>query len=397
MDVEDERDMYKNRVAELMTQIGATADAASNADGATLYAQLNYYKKMVGSPNDPADMNGSLHAQLNYYKAKEQAGDDKDMYDKAKAVNMAIRAASGTAPSYTVEATATDLVVESTGYTAGGAESGLPTDWRGMILNKGDDMLVVYSDVADADPTLIGLLYNGVVTNNVRSYNVDETHTANGSAVAAGEIQLADVRRVSNTITTDNKGTATADDDVNTFSGSVRGVDGTFSCTGGTCAFPNRVNGGMGKVTADADVSATGDWTFTPTDSNAMVNVQDTAYLSLGWWLGKNTDGSYSFDTIAMGHGDLMYDYGVENTVAGATVTAPTVADIDGTPTRARLPASTAWSIRSKTPPRPRTGRLRRPSRRISTSTTLLMTPPSMTTASASAVRSPTSYRKARA
>ena len=329
---------HMKMVSTLQGQIGDPSDAASMSG--SLNAQLNHYKDMVstlqmeiGSPGDTADKDGSLHAQLNYYKAKEQDDEDKAAYDKAKAVNTAIRAATGTAPDYTVEATATDLVVESTGYTDGGAESGLPTGWRGMTLTKDDDMLVVYSDVEDADPTMIGVLYNGTVTNNVRMYHVDETQVADGSGVEDGEIQLADVRRDSNTILTDNKGTTETTDDVNTFPGSVRGVPGTFSCTGNDCTFPNRISGGSGKVVADGGAAAAAGangWTFTPTDPNAMVNVQDDGYLSLGWWLGKNTDGTYSFDTIAMGHGDLMADYGAENTVAGVTVPAPTAGTIDG-------------------------------------------------------------------
>ena len=330
--MDDAADMNGSAYAQVnyyKNMIGSSTDAADM--NGSLHAQLNYYKDMIGSPTDAADMNGSLHAQLNYYKEKDQAADDKAKYDKAKAVNTAIRAASGTAPTYTVEATATDLVVKSTGYTDGGAESGLPADWRGMTLNKDDDMLVVYSDIADATPTLLGLLYNGTVMNNVRMYNVDEIYHMNGTGVMAGEIQLSDIMRDSNTITTDDKGTSDPADDVRTAMGSVRGVPGSFSCTGTgeTCDLPERAS--TGKLTLEAETTtAKGQWTFTPTDPNAMVNVQDTAYLSLGWWLGKNTDGSYSFDTIAMGHGDLMYDYGMENEVAGETVPAPTVDTIDG-------------------------------------------------------------------
>ena len=41
-------------------------------------------------------------------------------------------------------------------------------------------------------------------------------------------------------------------------------------------------------------------WEFAPTDSGAMINVKDTAYLTFGWWLNAmGTEGAYEFDAFA--------------------------------------------------------------------------------------------------
>ena len=77
--------------------------------------------------------------------------------------------------------------------------------------------------------------------------------------------------------------------------GSYRGVEGTFTCSTGcpmSDEFPERRTDG---TVVDTHVIGTaaidGDWTFEPADENAMVKVQDSDYLSFGYWLSKDTAG----------------------------------------------------------------------------------------------------------
>ncbi len=325
--LEGELSTSKDNAADLQTKLDAEMAEVTRLEGELSTAQDNAtdLQTQLDAANDKVDeLTEDLAAETKraddlQAKIDQDADDSKSAaaIAKAKKVNTAIRAAGGEAPDYKVEASASELVVKSTGYTDGGAESGMPAGWRGRTLTKsgidGDNTLVVYSDIANATPTLIGVLYNGIVENNTRKYTVDP----NRGTKNAQEIQWTDVMRDSAVSATDPKGTGEADD-VHSFTGSVRGVSGTFTCTGpaGDCDLPARNSDG--SVTAPSD---TPQWRFAPTDANAMIDVQDAAYLSLGWWL--DADGTYSFDTFAMGHGDLEQD------IAGGD-SDPTVGNVDG-------------------------------------------------------------------
>ena len=70
--------------------------------------------------------------------------------------------------------------------------------------------------------------------------------------------------------------------------GSYHGVSGTYNCTPGTPA-----NGCSAAVAAMGFTVSSGDtWTFTPSNAEARVmDAEDTAYASYGWWLHKSADG----------------------------------------------------------------------------------------------------------
>ena len=75
--------------------------------------------------------------------------------------------------------------------------------------------------------------------------------------------------------------------------GSYHGVSGTYYCTpaaSSTCAAQVAADGFTLGGTADADNAFTaggGAWNFKPTNPEARVMVEDTAYASYGWWLRK--------------------------------------------------------------------------------------------------------------
>ena len=99
--------------------------------------------------------------------------------------------------------------------------------------------------------------------------------------------------------------TGTDDAQVTSFAGSVRGVDGTFSCMGDDC-MPPQLRMLMVRLLA------TEMWSFAPDDPGAMIHVKDTAYVSFGWGLNAmGTDGDYEFDAFASATG-----MGMGNTVA---------------------------------------------------------------------------------
>ena len=70
------------------------------------------------------------------------------------------------------------------------------------------------------------------------------------------------------------------------FTGSVKGVPGTFSCTGTCLAPPRHTDGTVADAAADD-----GAWAFVPDDPNGLVEGADDEYLTFGWWVMKNTAG----------------------------------------------------------------------------------------------------------
>lgn len=87
-DLQSEYDTLKVQYDTAVAQIGAMTDAASNAADASLWARINYYMEMIGSPNDMADAMGSLNAQLNHYMA--MIGSMQDMPDPDGSLNAQI-------------------------------------------------------------------------------------------------------------------------------------------------------------------------------------------------------------------------------------------------------------------------------------------------------------------
>ena len=100
-----------------------------------------------------------------------------------------------------------------------------------------------------------------------------------------------------------------------TFAGSIRGLAGTFSCTGDTCIPP--VSDPTTGVIPSAEM-----WTFVPTVANGTIDVEDDAYVSFGWWLNAmGTDGDYEFDAFATatGMGEAVADRNATDVSGSAT------------------------------------------------------------------------------
>ena len=283
----------------LRMMIGEADDEASDADGASLHAQLNHYKaeaaKLEQSIQDTADL-----VQVN----------------KAKSVNTAIRASAGVAPGVdSVTASPDgDVMATATGYEDAGAapnSGSLPTGLRGRMLeDPNDNQLVVYTDIEDATPTALGVLYDSSASGG------DPTaYHAGRDADAGRSIPWASVKRsdkTTSTTTVDGKSSTT-------FKGSILMVAGTFSCPlpAAECVAPTYDDAGM--LIENPTPARAGTWSFRPDDPNALAAVSDTAYMSLGWWLGKNDAGATVFNRFVTAHGSLATAY--DNAVTGENVT----------------------------------------------------------------------------
>ena len=132
----------------------------------------------------------------------------------------------------------------------------------------------------------------GALPKAPQAYKVVESATA-------GEILWPQAKRADD-VTTE---TGTGDGQVTSFAGSVRGVDGTFSCMGDACTAPTPNADGAFTRTEIA-ITRTEKWSFAPDDPGAMIHVKDTACVSFGWWLNAmGTEGEYKFDAFASATG----------------------------------------------------------------------------------------------
>ena len=216
----------------------------------------------------------------------------KKASDMAKAVIAAIKVNTGLtanpeAPSVKLAASSAGvLTAEQEGYTMSAAPEEI-AGWRGRTLEKDGDTTVIYTNIEDEVPTSLDDIYARAsgLPKAAQTYSV--TDDGEGSTIDWSDAARAD------DVTTE---TGTGNDQVTSFAGSVRGVDGTFSCTGNACTAPTPVEGAI-------TTNETG-WSFAPTDPGAMLQVKDTAYLSFGWWLNAmGTDGDYEFDAFASATG----------------------------------------------------------------------------------------------
>ena len=227
----------------------------------------------------------------------------KKASDMAKAVHKAIgdntvleAVANLDAPMVTLAASsAGELTATLEGYTMSAAPEEI-AGWRGRTLEKDGDTTVIYTNIKDEVPTALGLIYAPAST----ALGVPQAHLVTDDGVG-DSIKWSDVKRAGTTLST-TPGDPGADDPLalTTFAGSVRGVDGTFSCTAtDSCTAPTPV--GETDVLSSASDEV---WTFAPTDPGAMINVKDTAYVSFGWWLNAmGTQGEYEFDAFASATG----------------------------------------------------------------------------------------------
>ena len=90
------------------------------------------------------------------------------------------------------------------------------------------------------------------------------------------------------------------------FRGSLFGVNGTFSCTGGSdCTFQiNPLQTSAGRYGPLSYTASTG-WTFKPSSASTTIPVDDKEYLWFGWWQKTPVlaDGKYEFRLLSGGVG----------------------------------------------------------------------------------------------
>ena len=236
-------------------------------------------------------------------EATAAAAAAEEASDMAKAVIAAIEAdednvgeANPDAPMVTLAASSAGmLTAKQEGYTMSAAPEEI-AGWRGRTLEKDGDTTVIYTNIEDEVPTAFGG-FGGLYTKASAGPNAPENYTMSndGGTDALPTIRWSDATRNDDAEQVDRSGDS-GDDVVTTFAGSVRGVDGTFSCTGTSCALPTLEEGVL---------SSDNVWSFAPTDPGAMIHVKDTAYVSFGWWLNAmGTDGDdYEFDAFASAPG----------------------------------------------------------------------------------------------
>ena len=254
-------------------------DALANASAEDKEAAQAAVDEALQMPGNEAALIASLEQQVDdaaqAKKVADAADAAKEVSAMAKAVIKAIRTNTGleagdnpTAPMVTLAASpAGELTATLEGYTMSAAPEEI-AGWRGRTLAKDGDTTVIYTNIMDEVPTSLDDLYARAsgLPKAPQTYTV--TTTGGGST-----INWEDAKRVDGKEDVDRSG----DEPVTTFAGSVRGVDGTFSCTT-TCTAP--VPDGETGLLSSSDM-----WSFAPTDPNAKINVKDEAYVSFGWWL----------------------------------------------------------------------------------------------------------------
>ncbi len=117
-----------------------------------------------------------------------------------------------------------------------------------------------------------------------------EAYATGSSRLGAGQNALTSAGTIQPLSTADAKaksanfpqesGIRTYLDGSRSFRGTYDGAAGVYSCSGTTCTV---------EFEEDGYVFA-GTWTFNP-DDNARISVEDTQFISYGWWLKKNSDG----------------------------------------------------------------------------------------------------------
>ena len=207
--------------------------------------------------------------------------------DKAAEVLDALEMLSGTVPTIEVSASSSgDLKATAATYTMSGTPEPI-SGIRGAILTKDRAEARVYTNIEDAVATPIGDIYQASsAPGKPKTYSVND-------AGAGNTIAWAVVKRADAVVTVTGIGA----DQVSTFSGTVSGVAGTFTCLEAACTAPTRNTNGS----VDSDTDA-GTWTFAPTDPNGRIDVADkVGYLQFGWWLnqkGKDVDDGFDVQTF---------------------------------------------------------------------------------------------------
>ena len=309
-----ERDELQEELADLQDMLDAANADVTRLEGELADAQGDN-SDLMAELQDAKDEAARLQMMVDDAAAAEAMAAANEM---ANAYFTGIMAGNaGTAPTPMISAGSDGmLMAEIDDYmmVADFAEADAIDGFRGVMLTGSD--MVVYTDIADAEDTPLGMKYNSMANpGEASSYPIASGET--NDIMWADVTRDADAHRESSE-TEDGTTTITRE-----FDGEVSGVPGTFSCSGTTaCPVPTRQSNG--KVVNDAgEVQGTPgtDWAFIPTDPDAKVDVADDQYLYFGWWV-MQTSGAgealaYDVETFAAG-------MGFDQTVASGAGTAVT-------------------------------------------------------------------------
>ena len=195
------------------------------------------------------------------------------------------------APTVTLKASSAGVVTATQlGYTMSSTPPDGITGWRGATLENDGDTTVIYSNIADSVAKKIGNIYGASSgPGEPEHFDLVPEQGAVGTDTEH-DIPWSVVKRTDDkSITTDATDGADAK---TTFTGTVSGLPGTFTCTVGMCTVPS-----------GDTLEGTG-WTFVPNDPNGTIDVADTAYVTFGWWLNATGIGDgYEFDAFASATG----------------------------------------------------------------------------------------------
>ena len=279
----DEANAARMAADENAAEKEAEAQAAENRATAAAEAQANAEAAQKAAEDALAEANDKVaqleadlktaEDQLAAIEEEKRRLEEEAAAAKASATAKAILDSliSSTRPTATATFEASSdgvFTAKSTGLTASDAPAAI-SGWRGATLTKTGETLVVYTDIEDATATKISDTYdNEAGAGQPVNYKVVNDGDADNQ-----DIDWSNAKRADGNSSRTTDGT----DITVTFLGSVRGVDGTFSCTGErACDLP--------AAAADGALSSNADWRFTPNDPNATYDVQDDdGYVWFGW------------------------------------------------------------------------------------------------------------------
>ena len=269
-------------------------DALGMLDAAN--TKISDLETMLADTNaELAKLKADLADEIAAAKAKKDSDAAKELFDALDTdPTNTDRLGAEPAPAVKVKASSGGvLTAEAEDFDAAGGADRI-SGMRGATLTMDDQTIVVYTDIENAKAREIGSVYRSAADPGKPA--VYEVSPAGLSST----INWEHVTRADNAHTEeDDDGTA-----VLTFQGSVRGVDGSFTCSG-TCDPPTATELDAHDTNPISN-SDTGDWTFKPDAAKDTIDVaDDDGYLMFGWWLdkGDKAEGPFKVDTFAMAPG----------------------------------------------------------------------------------------------
>ena len=311
----------ETRVTRLETQIGNMNDAASNADGASLYAQLNAAKAQVtqledvigaetdaaseaasaslhaqlnaanaevmrlegeiGAGTDAADAAGSLHAQLNHATAEAArlntligSMDDAASEAEGASLHAQLNAANAEVMRLEGELTAANTEVTTLETLVGDATNPAATSLRGQIAQLKTDLATAQGRVTGLESQL-GTAQSAVTEATERAEEAERQRQAQQQQTEQLESQLTEAQKAELSARATSFGTVL---DLGTGDTAEQGAATVSWMRGGSLTFRPE-----GTLTAGSSApSVPGGWrsaSFTGQTGTAMALVDETVFL----------------------------------------------------------------------------------------------------------------------